>query len=303
MSGNSKHLVVVAGPTASGKTSLAIKLAQEFSTEIISCDSRQLYREMSIGTAKPSQEELSAVKHHFIDHISIHDPYDAGMFEKEANELLDDLFKTKDVVIMAGGTGLFIRAVVEGLDELPERSEELRAKWQGIFESQGIEPLQEELKRLDPEKFENMDQSNPQRLMRAIEICTLSGQTHTEIQTAKAKNRPYNTIGLALDVPREKLYERINTRVDQMVKDGLLGEAKSLYKHKNINALKTVGYTELFEHFDGKMSREEAIDKIKQHSRNYAKRQITWFKKMNLFWVEPERVSEIVDYVKSKINV
>jgi tRNA dimethylallyltransferase len=302
MSLPAKTLIIIAGPTASGKTSIAIKLAQEFDTEIISCDSRQLYREMTIGTAKPSNNELSQVKHHFINSHSIHEEYDAGKYETDANLLLKTLFEKHEVVIMAGGTGLFIKAAIEGLDSLPQKSEAIRAKWQQILENTGIEPLQNHLKEIDPEKFSTMDQNNPQRLIRALEICELSGKKHTDIQTSEPKPRPYRCIQIALDLPRDLLYERINERVDAMVLAGLEGEVRGLSEHSQINALKTVGYNEFFDAFEGKHSIDDAIDKVKQHSRNYAKRQITWFKKMDNAWFSPFDYEAILSHVRVRLE-
>jgi tRNA dimethylallyltransferase len=302
MSSKRKYLIVIAGPTASGKTSIAIQLAKHFNTEILSCDSRQLYREMSIGTAKPSAEELESVKHHFINSHSILEDYDAGKYEQDANELLGQLFNNKDVVVMAGGTGLFIKAALEGLDVLPTKSEEIREHWQKIYDAEGVKPLQDHLQTLDPEKFGTMDQYNPQRLIRAIEICEQSGKTHAQLQSSQKKNRPYSVIKIALSIPREKLYQRIDDRVDAMLDQGLLEEVKSLVAHSSQNALKTVGYNEIFDALSGNFTMDEAVDKIKQHSRNYAKRQITWFKKMNMTWLSPFDYESILAHVESEIN-
>jgi tRNA dimethylallyltransferase len=297
-----KYLIVIAGPTASGKTSIAINLAQHFETEIISCDSRQLYREMSIGTAKPSSTELALVKHHFIDSHSIHDQYDAGQYEKDANDLLEQLFQTKDVVIMAGGTGLFIKAAIEGLDPLPAKSSELREKWNSVYKSDGIKPLQDRLKHLDIEKWETIDQDNPQRLIRAIEICESSGLLHSDLQTSPAKDRSFKCIQIALDVPRDLLYDRINQRVDTMIQQGLQQEVECLHQFSDLGTLKTVGYSEVIAALEGITSMSEAIDKIKQHTRNYAKRQITWFKKMNMSWFSPTDYDKILDFIKKEMQ-
>jgi len=297
-----KFLIVIAGPTASGKTVCAIDIAQHFNTEILSCDSRQVYREISIGTAKPSEEELAQVPHHFINSHSIHDNYDAGQYEKDVDQKLNTLFTSKNVVVMAGGTGLFIKAAIEGLDDLPDGSEEIRQYWKMQFEERGVEALQEKLKELDPEKFESMDSYNPQRLIRAIEICLITGKKHADLQTASVKTKTYNIIGIALDVERDVLYERINQRVDEMMNSGLLEEVKSVHQYANLNALKTVGYSELFDYLNGKCELDFAIDKIKQHSRNYAKRQITWFNKMNLEWFSPENKQGILSYIESEMK-
>lgn len=302
MGSSTKYLIAVAGPTASGKTSTSIQLAQEFNTEILSCDSRQLYREMNIGTAKPSVEELNQVKHHFINSQSISEDYDAGNFEKDANHILAQLFENKDIAIMTGGTGLFLKSAIHGLDPLPGKNEEIRSKWQKILEQKGIEALQDHLKVLDPQKWESMDRFNPQRVIRAIEICEQSGSTHAQLQSANAKPRPYKVILIALDIPREELYARIDARVDQMLEEGLIDEVRSLQEYQHLNALKTVGYTEIFQALNGECSLDEAIEKVKQHSRNYAKRQITWFKKMGAHWMSPYNYPSILNYIKSQMD-
>jgi len=247
-------LAVVAGPTAVGKTSAAIELARRFDTEIISCDSRQFYREMLIGTAVPSTEELAQVPHHFIGHLSIHEPYDVSRFETEVLKKLEELFKTHNVVIMTGGSGLYINAVCKGFDELPDKNPVLREKLQETLDKKGIVGLQEELKKLDSEYFEKVDQNNPNRLLRAIEVCLITGKPYSQLRKGRIKARPFRVIKIALNRDRQELFNRISERTEQMIVGGLLEEVKSLLPHRHENALNTVGYKELFEHLDGSIS-------------------------------------------------
>jgi len=286
---NSKKLIVVAGPTAVGKTSYAIKLAQKYNTEIISTDSRQFYREMSIGTASPTKEELNSAPHHFIGNLSIHDYYNVSLYEQEAMSLLSNIFKTKNTVIAVGGSGLYIDALCYGIDELPDANPEIRNRIKENYKNIGLSYLQEEVKRLDPKYYELVDTKNHKRLQRALEVIYETGKTYSSQRTHSKKVRPFQIEKIVLNMPREILYERINKRVDIMVKDGLIEEAKGLHKYKNLNALNTVGYKELFEYFDGKITKEQAIIDIKTHSRRYSKRQITWFKRYDDFeWIEVE---------------
>ncbi|MDZ7881294.1 MAG: tRNA (adenosine(37)-N6)-dimethylallyltransferase MiaA [Saprospiraceae bacterium] len=295
-----KYLIVIGGATASGKTRLAIDVAQAFKTEILSADSRQFYREMSIGTAKPTQEELSAAPHHFVGNLSIHDYYSVGDFEREAVVVLDKIFEINNVAVMVGGTGLFIRAVCEGLDEFPETPLSIRQYFEDMYEKEGIEPLQKLLQTVDPEYFDSVDQQNPMRLTRALAVWKSSGKPFSSFRTQSKKARNFQPIYIVTDLERSVLYDRINKRVDVMIAGGLEGEVRSLYPFRELNALQTVGYQELFAYFDGTMSREEAIDKIKQHSRNYAKRQTTWFRK-ETHWVRfnPLDTEGVIGYVKS----
>lgn len=300
---NKKTLVVVVGPTAVGKTATAILLAQHFRTEIVSADSRQFYREMSIGTAKPDSEELKAVKHHFIDSHSIEQDYSAGDFERDALTLLDKLFQTKDVVVMVGGSGLFVRAVCEGLDDLPKAPEGIREALNRTFEEHGLEPLKKKLKEIDPEYYAVADTDNPQRVIRALEVYEATGHPISFFQRRQTQARPFRIITVGLNMDREKLYERINQRVDKMMKAGLLDEVNALRPYRHKPALLTVGYSELFDYLDGKISLEEAVDKIKQNSRRYAKRQITWFKKYgNTTWFEPKDLDRIIDFLEQSIK-
>lgn len=281
-----KYLVTVVGPTAIGKTKLAINLANYFKTEIISADSRQFYREMSIGTAVPSKQELESVPHHFIQHKSIHEDYNVGDFEKDALRVLESLFKNNDYVILVGGSGLYVDAVINGLDTFPEIDNEIRLKLNTLHKKAGIEVLQNQLKTLDPEYYAKADIQNPRRVLRALEICIGTGKTYSShLDKAKPK-RPFNSITVGLTAEREILYNRINQRVDLMMENGLLEEARALFKFKDLNALQTVGYKELFNYFEGVRDLDFAISEIKKNTRRYAKRQLTWYrKKESILWV------------------
>ena len=276
---SAKTLIVIAGPTAVGKTAAAIKLARQLNTEIISADSRQFYREMSIGTAKPDAEELSQAKHHFIDSHSITENFTVGDFEKQALQLLDELFKTHDNVIMVGGSGLFIQAVTQGFDDLPTANPAIRERLNQLFAERGIEYLQDKLKTADPYYYQEVDLNNPQRLIRALEVFEATGKPFSSYRKAIRNRRPFETVKIALNLPREILYDRINQRVDLMVKRGLIEEVRALLPYRHLNALNTVGYSELFDYFDGKIDLDTAISLIKQNTRRFAKRQLTWFRK------------------------
>ncbi len=279
-------LITVQGPTAIGKTELAIKLAQHYNTEIISADSRQFYKEMSIGTAVPSEDELKAVKHHCVQHKSIHETYTVGDFEKEAITILQQLFLKNNVAILVGGSGLYVDAVTKGLDSFPEVPEHIRQTLITEFKANGLPFLQTELKKIDPEYYKKVDRNNPQRLMRAIEVYRASGAPFSSFLNKPKPPRPFNVISVALTAERELIYNRINKRVDKMIAAGLLDEAKRLYEHKNVNALQTVGYQELFSYFDENCSLEEAIEEIKKNTRRFAKRQLTWLrKKEDIIWI------------------
>lgn len=296
-----KHLIVIGGATATGKTAVAIQVARHFQTEILSADSRQFYREMSIGTAKPTEEELTQAPHHFINSLSIQSDYTVGEFETEALALLEKLFETHDEVVMAGGSGLFIRALCEGLDEFPEVPKSIVEEIEAKLEREGITSLQTELKLLDPIYYEEVDTNNPHRLIRAISVCRVSGRPFSSYRTKVKKQRFFTPVYVLLDLERPILYERINRRVDDMVQQGLVEEARNLYPFKALNALQTVGYQELFEFFDGNCSLIEAVEKIKQNSRRYAKRQSTWFRKDPHWKVfTPENTHELIDYLSKK---
>jgi len=274
-----KYLISISGPTAIGKTALSIVLANAFDCEIISCDSRQFFKEMKIGTAVPEPEELAQAKHHFIQHISIFDAYSVGKFEMDALAKLNELFQTKDYVIMVGGSGLYERAVIAGLDYFPDVDKTVRETLNKELEIQGIEVLQKELRDVDIETYNKMDIANPHRLVRALEIYRGTGQTYSSFLNKPKAKRPFKTIKIGLEADRPLLYERINKRVDIMMDKGLLEEAKALYPHKAINALQTVGYRELFSYFEGDFTLDFAISEIKKNSRRFAKRQGTWYRK------------------------
>ncbi|MBD1434091.1 tRNA (adenosine(37)-N6)-dimethylallyltransferase MiaA [Sphingobacterium sp. DN00404] len=293
-----KRLIVVVGPTAIGKTAMAITLAKHFKTEIISADSRQFYKEMSIGTAKPDVNELTEVKHHFIDSHTIEEEYSAGDFERDALSLLDTLFEKYDVVVMVGGSGLFVRAVCEGLDNLPKAPAAIRERLNGIFEREGLESLQQKLSEVDPDYYRHADIHNPQRVIRALEVYEATGQPFSSYRLREMAERPFEMVTIGLNMERQKLYDRINLRVDMMIDKGLVNEVRSLLSYRNKPALLTVGYAEIFDFIDGKITLEEAISHIKQNSRRYAKRQITWFKKYgNTVWFEPDDWKGILSFL------
>ncbi|AFD05637.1 tRNA (adenosine(37)-N6)-dimethylallyltransferase MiaA [Solitalea canadensis] len=293
-----KKLIVIVGPTAVGKTRTAIELAKHFHTEIISADSRQFFKEISIGTAKPDMDELAEAKHHFINSHSIFDEINAGRFEVEALAVIAKLHQQYNQLIMVGGSGLYINAVCDGLDDLPKADETLRQQIVDQYEKEGIVYLQSEVERLDPQYFRQVDQSNPQRLMRALEVCLMTGQPFSSFRNNSSKERPFEVIKIGLNLPREELYARINHRVDLMVEVGLVEEARAMYPNKETYALQTVGYTELFDYFEGMHSLERAIELIKQNTRRFAKRQITWFNRdKNTTWFKPDEVEKIITFL------
>ncbi|MBN7815801.1 tRNA (adenosine(37)-N6)-dimethylallyltransferase MiaA [Algoriphagus pacificus] len=297
------YLILIVGPTAVGKTDLCINLAKKFNTEIISCDSRQFYREMNLGTAKPTKQELEQVPHHFINSLSIEDSYDVKMFEKEAIELLEDLFEEHQQVIMTGGSGLFADAVVDGLDEMPTLDPSIREGVIQDYETKGLEFLQEEVKRNDPEYFEKVDQNNPQRLMRALEIFRGTGKPFSSFRVKSKKERPFKTLKIGLERDREELYSRIDFRMDQMIEAGLFDEADALFGKRHLNALQTVGYSEIFGFMEGKYDKEEAIRLLKRNSRRYAKRQLTWFRRdPEITWFHPQEESKIIQWISDQIG-
>lgn len=291
-----KHLIVLAGPTASGKTATAIKLAKAFDAEIISADSRQFYKELSIGTAAPTAEELAQVKHHFVHNLSIEDKYDVADYERDVLEFLKQYFNTKNVAIMTGGSGLFIDAVCNGLDEMPDISEEVRDRVSKMLETDGIEGLQKEVERVDNEYFRVVDKQNPRRLQRALEVYYQTGRPYSTFRHRNVAKRDFNIIKLAILWDRDKLIERINKRVDMMMQQGLLDEVKSVYPKRHLNSLNTVGYKELFDYLDGKCTLEQAVEQIKVNTRQYAKRQMTWLRKNGDYqWFTIDEVEEIID--------
>lgn len=272
-----KRLICIGGPTASGKTALAISLAQKYKTEIISVDSRQLYREMNIGTAKPTSSELALIPHHFINHVSVHQHYDIGIFEKEVLKIITEKFKHTDILIAAGGSGLYFKAIIEGIDEFPEVGQDITSTLQKEYQEKGLNFLQQLLKDVDPDYYKTADINNPVRLIRAISMYQATGFPFSSFRTGNNISRFFETHCYYLSPPRDILYEKINTRVEKMITDGLIEEARTLYEYKNLKALQTVGYTELFKFFSNEYDINEAISKIKQHTRQYAKRQLTWF--------------------------
>jgi len=287
LAGKEKILVVILGPTASGKTGASIELALKLGTEIISADSRQFYREMNIGTAKPDPEQLGQVRHHFIGQLSVTENYSAAQFESEALEALSGIFNKHDHAVMVGGSGLYINAVCHGIDELPDPDPELRQQLKDDLAAYGITYLQDRLKVLDPEFYKIVDLSNPKRLLRALEVSLMTGTPYSTFRKNTSKDREFRIMKIGVDLPRDILNERINLRVDQMVAKGLVEEVRSLAAFRDLNALNTVGYKEIFEYLDGKCRLEESIEKIKTNTRRYAKRQMTWFRKdKDILWLE-----------------
>lgn len=294
----SKRLIVVVGPTAAGKTKLGIALARHFHTDVISADSRQIFREMSIGTAKPGVEEREDVTHHFIDTLSVTDDYNAGKFERDVLSLLDQLFIKHDDVLMVGGSGMYVRAVCEGLDEMPDVPESVRVEILENYRSKGLSWLQQEVMENDPEYFAVVDQMNPARLMRALEIVRTTGLPASNYRVNRRVERPFSVVKIGLEIEREELYKRIDARVDKMIDSGLVEEVKRLEQFKSRNALQTVGYQELFDYFDGKHDLDEAIRLIKRNSRRYAKRQMTWFKREeSIQWFHPDQLEKIITHL------
>jgi len=297
------YLISVVGPTAIGKTALSIKLAQHFKTEILSADSRQFYKEMSIGTAAPSQEELNSVKHHFIHHKSIQENYNVGSFEKDALKTLNKLFKSHNIVVMVGGSGLYLDAITKGLDDFPEVESNIRKQLNDDLKIKGISYLQEKLKSLDQKSYNTIAIDNPHRVIRALEICMGTDKPYSSFLNKPKVKRPFKTITIGLTAERDIIYNRINQRVDIMIQDGLLEEAKDLYTYKSLNALNTVGYKELFHFFDGSWTLDFAISEIKKNTRRFAKRQLTWFRKdQNVLWFNYESsIEEIISEINKKI--
>lgn len=299
-----KKLISIIGTTGIGKTKLAIELAKHFGTEIISCDSRQFFREMQIGTATPSAEELAEVPHHFIGNLSVQDYYSIGQFEKDAIQKMENLFTRHDVVILVGGSMMYEKAVIEGLNELPEANEENQQKLEKMFREEGIEALQKILENLDPEYFNIVDRDNPRRLFRAIDIIWQTGKAYTENISEQVKKRDFEVIRIGIEAPRETVYERINLRVDKMLEQGLAEEVKSLLPYRNVISLRTVGYTELFRYFDGEWTLDFAVEEIKKNSRRFAKRQLTWYRKeTDIHWVNFENSVQESLSLLSNLNV
>lgn len=302
MSQPGKQLVVILGPTAIGKTALAIGIAKAFQTEIISSDSRQFYKELNIGVARPSLEELNAVVHHFIGFISVNEEYSAGRYETEAIDLLNHLFKKYDTVVCCGGSMLYIDALVNGLDDLPG-DKAIRSSLQNELVEFGLPHIQDRLKELDPVYYSQVDLQNPHRVMRAIEVCLTTGSRYSDLRTETTQERSFSVIKIGLTAERGWLYERINQRVDLMMKLGLLDEAQSVYSKRKLNALNTVGYKELFDYLDGTSTLEESIEKIKQHTRNFAKRQLTWWRRdEHIKWIEVDKSNNLLEQALSILS-
>lgn len=298
-----KYLVAIMGPTASGKTGTAIGLAQHYHTAVLSADSRQLFCEMSIGTAKPTPEELAAAPHYFIDHVSIAEDYSAGRFELEALDILGTLYQKRDVVVMTGGTGLYINALLNGFDDLPAVAPETREHLNNLYSQQGLPHLLDLLQQKDPDYYQQVDRNNPQRVIRALEVIVTTGKPYSSFRTGKVAQRPFKTIKIGLNQDRELLYQRIDARVDEMMKNGLLAEVERLLPHRHKNALQTVGYTELFDYLDGKTTLQEAVALIKRNTRHYAKRQLTWFRRdPETTWFDGTRLGEIIEYINQQMG-
>ncbi len=298
-----KYLVVIAGPTASGKTATAIKVAKALGTVIISADSRQFYKELPIGTAAPTKEELSEVQHYMIHNLNVEDKYDVADYENDVLALLKKLFINHDTVVLTGGSGLFIDTVCKGLDSIPDISEETRNKVEKLYQDGGLAALQNEVQRLDSEYYNIVDKCNPRRLQRAVEVCYQTGLTYSSFRNNTAKARDFKIIKVALLWERNELISRINLRVENMISEGLLEEARNMLPKRHLNSLNTVGYKELFEYFDGKVSLNEAVEQIKIDTRQYAKRQMTWLRKNNDYqWFTIDEIPEMINYIKKTIN-
>lgn len=298
-----KTLVILLGPTGVGKTELCLSLAEELNTEIVSCDSRQFFRELKIGTAAPTEAQMQRVKHHLVGNLSIFDYYSCGRFEIDALKKLDELFQSKEVVLMTGGSMLYIDAICKGIDDIPNVDQELRDSLHERYANEGIDNILAELKLWDPEYYDMVDKKNHKRIIHALEICLTSGKTFSSFRKETAKERPFDIIKIGLNLPREELYERINKRVDIMFEEGLMEEAKTYYPHRNLNSLNTVGYKELFEYFDGNWDLDFAKNMIKQNSRRYAKKQLTWFNRdKDINWFRPDQQEEILSFLKSRLK-
>lgn len=301
---NSKPtLIVLIGPTGIGKTDLSLNIAEHYNTEIISADSRQLYADLKIGTAAPTTEQLARVKHHFVGTLQLTDYYSAAQYEAEVMKKLDELFKRHNVIVLTGGSMMYVDAVCKGIDDIPTVDEETRKTLMQHYENVGLERLCAELKILDPEYYDIVDKKNPKRVIHALEICYMTGQTYTSFRTSQTKERPFNIIKVGLRREREELYARINKRVDIMMEDGLLEEAKSVYQYKDLNSLNTVGYKEMFKYLDGEWELPFAIEKIKQNSRIYSRKQVTWFKRdTDITWFHPDDTDNIMSFIEERLN-
>lgn len=295
-----KTLIVIVGPTGVGKTALCLEVAERLGTFIINADSRQIFRDIPIGTAAPTAEEQKRVKHFFVGKLHINDYYNASMFENDVIELLDKLFGEKDNIIMSGGSMMYVDAVCNGIDDIPSVNESIRQQVKSLYEADGLDIIKEKLNKLDPEYFEIVDKNNPKRVIHALEICLSTGKTYTSFRTNTKKERNFRIIKIGLNRDRDELYSRIDKRVDLMIENGLIEEAKQMYPHKELNSLNTVGYKELFNYFDGKCTLDEAIFKIKSNTHKYCRKQLTWFKRdKDIHWFNPDNVEEIIKYIYS----
>ena len=296
-----KTLIVITGPTAVGKTALCLDVAKHFHIPIINADSRQIFRELKIGTAPPTEAQMQQVHHDFVGMLGLDDYYSASLFEQQVLELLDRQFLSSDYALMAGGSMMYIDAVCDGIDDIPTIDDQTRTMMKQRLADEGLEALCEELRQRDPEYYEIVDRQNPRRVVHALEICLMTGKTYTSFRKREKRQRPFNIIKIGLNRPREELYDRINRRVDQMMADGLLEEAKALYPRRHLNALNTVGYKELFDYIDGRWPLEEAVERIKGNTRRYARKQLTWFKKdESIRWFHPDETETIIKYICGK---
>ena len=301
MSSAKKTLLVITGPTAVGKTKLTIELARHFRIPIINADSRQLFREMQIGTAAPTQDELRMARHEFVGTLGLEDYYSASMFEQDVLTFLDGHYKSADMALMSGGSMMYIDAVCNGIDDIPTIRDDIRQLMKQRLHDEGLEALCEELRRLDPEHYEVVDRKNTRRVVHALEICHQTGLTYTSFRTRQKKERPFHIVKIGLNRPREELYERINLRVDRMMEQGLLEEARQLYPMRHLNALNTVGYKELFAYMDGVWPLDEAVERIKGNTRRYARKQLTWFKRdEDVTWFHPDDIEKILNFISSQ---
>ena len=295
---STKRLIVIVGPTGSGKTDLSIRLALHYRAPILSTDSRQVYRGMPIGTAQPTEEQLKAVEHHFIASHDINDRLNCGEYEVQALACLENLFSEHDDVVAVGGSGLYVRALCEGMDDLPQADEALRQELERRYAAEGLEALAGQLRELDPTYYEAVDRSNPARVIRALEVCLQTGRPYSAQRTGTRRERPFRIVKIGVDLPREELYDRINRRVDAMIAEGLEDEARRMYPFRALNALQTVGYREFFDYFDGRTSYEEAVEQIKRNTRHYAKRQLTWFRRdPEIRWFAPTDDAAMIEYI------
>ena len=299
MTSGRKRLVVIVGATGSGKTDLSIGVAEHFGAPIISTDSRQFYRGMAIGTAQPSREQMSRVEHHMVDCLDISEEFNCGAYERVALERLSELFVHHDTIVAVGGSGLYIKALCEGMDDLPDAEPALREELLKRLETEGLEPLVEQLRELDEVYYNEVDRCNPQRVLRAVEVCLTTGQPYSSLRKGGAKKRDFEIVKVGIDYPREELYDRINRRVDMMMTEGLEAEARAMLPHRHLNALQTVGFSEMFDYFDGTITKEEAVELIKRNSRRYAKRQMTWFRRdKEIKWFEKPNAEEVIAYLE-----